>query len=55
MAAAAMHGGGGEGTLNFSHQSNVSINRQVLGRAMRTESLVFNRRNTTNNLRLRNR
>ena len=48
-------GGGGEGTLNFSHRSNISVNSRVIGNVIRTESLTFNRRNPANNLSLRHR
>jgi hypothetical protein len=57
QTAGIMHGGDGgggdgDGTIHFSHQSNVVVNGRVLGSTMRSESLTFNRRNPSNNLSL---
>ena len=55
QTAAALHGGGGEGTLNFSHQSTLQVNGQKLGAVTRTAVLNYARRNPSNNLSLRTR
>src|SRR5580704_4192459 len=55
QTAGITHGGGdgaGSGVLNFSHRSTISVNGRELGNALRSESLTFNRRNPSNNLRL---
>jgi hypothetical protein len=55
QTAAAVHGGGGEGTLNFSHQSSIQVDGTKLGAVTRTQSLTYQRRNPSNNLSLRTR
>ena len=48
-------GGGGEGTLNMASRISVSLGGQVLGKATIRQSLVYSRRNPSNNLSLRHR
>jgi hypothetical protein len=48
-------GGGGESTLNLNARIPVSFGGQVLGQATIRQSLVYQRRNPSNNLSLRHR